>query len=341
MYSHNIIQAKKLQAFKDRHTNVKRTLDPDDVLVDINPDSGRVRPWREKKMANELLAMAYDNIDSRKAERLRDCARILQFRIYADGHKRLESMSSCRVRLCPLCSWRRQLKVYHNTVKIIDFLNEQRGFNYIFLTLTVRNCSADELSGCIDNLMSAWDRMMRRSDVCAAVRGYMRTMEITHNVDIHSDSYNTYHPHFHCILAVQPSYFNSRYYISQAKWTALWQQSLRVDYTPIVDVRRCYGTDSAAVSECAKYACKADEYIIPDDWDLTTETVRTLDAALDRRRFVAYGGAMREAHRILNLESEDDGSLINVGPEDGADDNGKYYVETYWWYSGYRQYGRV
>lgn len=341
MYINNIIEAKKKQAIKDRHQNINRTLDPDKVLLDVNPDSGKRRPWKEKKMANELLAMAYDNIDSRKAERLRDCARVLQFRVYEDGHKRLQSMSSCRVRLCPICTWRRSLKVYHNTLRIVDFLNEKRGYNYIFLTLTVRNCSADELSATIDKLMQAWTTLFKRTAVITAVKGWMRSLEITHNVDINSESYNTYHPHFHALLAVNPSYFTSRDYISQAKWSDMWQQSLCVDYTPIIDVRKCYGTDAQAVSECAKYACKSDEVVIADDWDLTMETVRTLDRALDNRRLVAYGGAMREAHKLLNLQSEEDGNLVNVGAEDSADDSGKYYIESYWWYSGYRQYGRI
>lgn len=341
MNINNIIEAKKKQEIKDRHQNINRTLDPDKALLDVNPDTNKRRPWREKKMANELLAMAYDNIDSRKAERLRDCARVLQFRVYEDGHKRLQSMSSCRVRLCPICTWRRSLKVYHNTVRIVDFLNEKRGYNYIFLTLTVRNCSADELSATIDKLMQAWTTLFKRTAVITAVKGWMRSLEITHNVDINSESYNTYHPHFHALLCVNPSYFTSRDYISQAKWSDMWQQSLCVDYTPVIDVRKCYGTDAQAVSECAKYACKADEVVIADDWDLTMETVRTLDRALDKRRLVAYGGAMREAHKLLNLENEEDGSLVNVGAEDSADDKGKYYIESYWWYSGYRQYGRI
>ena len=41
-----------------------------EVLNDIMAD-GRQRPWREHKMANELLSLAYDNINPDKAARLR------------------------------------------------------------------------------------------------------------------------------------------------------------------------------------------------------------------------------------------------------------------------------
>lgn len=331
----------KLREMREKYITQDRELEEDKILHDTSIVSGRERPWRKHKMSNELLANAYDEVNTSKAERLRDCARLLSFKVFADGHKKLKYMNSCRVRLCPLCTWRRSLKVYFNTLKIVDYLNEQRGFNYIFLTLTVKNCTADKLCETIDNLMQAWNTLLKRTVIKTAVKGWMRSMEITHNIDINSDSYDTFHPHFHCLLAVNPSYFTSRDYISQSKWTDIWQQSLRVDYTPVVDVRRCYGTDAHAVSECAKYSCKVDDVVVADDWDLTVKTVKILDEALDRRRLVAYGGAMREAHRLLNLEDEADGNLVDVGEDSSTEEGKDYIIESYCWYSGYRQYGRI
>lgn len=330
----------KLREMREKYITQDKQLEEDKILHDTSNVSGRERPWRRHKMANELLAKAYDEVNTSKAERLRDCSRLLSFKVFPSGNKVLKSMNSCRVRLCPICTWRRSLKVYYNTLKIVDFLNEHRQLNYIFLTLTVRNCTADKLCETIDDIMTAWDRLMRLSTVKTAVKGWMRSMEITHNIDRNSESYDTFHPHFHCLLAVNPSYFTSRDYISQATWTDIWQQSLRVDYVPVVDVRRCYGTDAHAVSECAKYSCKTDDFVIADDWDLTVKTVKILDEALDRRRLVAYGGAMREAHKLLNLDEEADGDLVNVG-EENADEGNDYIIETYCWYSGYRQYGRI
>ena len=46
------------------------------------------------------------------------------------------------------------------------------------------------------------------------------------------------HPHFHILIQVSPSYGkNKGYYISQSEFTDLWQNALKVDYKPIVDVR--------------------------------------------------------------------------------------------------------
>lgn len=308
----------------------------DHMLTDKSA-TGRQRPWRIKKMANELLAHAYDSIDSHKAARLRDCAKFLSFRLYSNGEKKLHSMSSCRVRLCPICTWRRSLLVYHNTRKIMDWINNNEPQTYIFLTLTVRNCDGDELGDTLDNMMAGFSRLTRVQPWIRAVNGWYRGLELTHNCNVDSKDYDTYHPHFHVLLCVNTSYFNSRDYLSQSRWTELWKTACRLDYTPIVDVRRIKGTDAVAVAEVAKYSVKDADYIIPDDWDLTCKTVGLLDKVLCKRRFVAYGGLMSNVKRRLKLVDEDEANLINVGDDDVNPDD-IYDIVNYWWYSGYKQY---
>lgn len=314
--------------------------DPEDKLTDRST-TGRERPWRAKKLANELLAAAYDQVDRRKAARLRDCAKVLSFRRYPDGTLKLQSMTSCRVRLCPMCSWRRSLKTYYTVQAIMrELAAEGKEYAYLMLTLTVRNCEGRDLSDNLDTLARAWNRFLRIGDVDKAIKGWYRGTEVTHNVDYNSPSYDTYHPHYHVLIAVNKSYFTSRDYLSQARWAAAWQQALQVDYTPVVDVRRVKGNLYRAVAEVAKYACKESDYIIPDDWDLTVDTVRLLDVALANRRFVAYGKAFKRVKRQLGLEDEDTGSLVDVGePEVGKEDI--YEIVHYFWYSGYRQYYEV
>ena len=305
-----------------------------EILTDKTA-KGKERPWREKKMANTLLSMAYEDINERKAERLRDCGNYLSFAVLADGNKKLKHMSSCRVRLCPLCAWRRSLKVHAHTVQILDAMDGEYAF--IFLTLTVRNCEADELSATIDAMMDGWNRMSRRAVFKKAVKGWYRGLEVTHNVDHKSKNYGTYHPHFHTLLCVNKSYFKSRDYLSKDTWMQLWMESMRLDYEPIIDVRRVSGTTSQAVAEAAKYTVKDGDYILPDDWELTVETVRILDAALDNRRLVAYGGIMKELHKKLNLDDEVDGDLINVGDNDSEAAETETTVD-FFWHTGYQQY---
>lgn len=315
----------------------KSQVDKAEILTDKSA-TGRERPWREKKMANQLLALAYDKVNEKKASRLRDCGTFLAFNLREDGSKKLRTMSSCHVRLCPLCAWRRSLKVHAHTVQILDVM--QGEYAYVFLTLTVRNCAGNQLASELDKLMAAWNRFVGYKAVKTAVKGWYRGLEVTHNVNPLSSSYDTFHPHFHCLLAVNKSYFTSRDYLKKSDWAQLWQRALHVDYEPVVDVRRVKGTTSAAVAEAAKYTVKDADYIRPDDWDLTVSTVKILDFALDGRRLVAYGGEMKEWHKKLNLDDEVDGDLINVG-----DDESKAALTDrevcYFWHTGYGQYIRV
>lgn len=310
------------------------------ILCDLD-NKQRERPWRAKKMLCEALADIYEKINPAKALRLRECGRVLSFRVYADGSKKLDSMTSCHVRLCPLCNWRRSLKMWSNIRQIIDFVQQEKNYRYILLTLTVRNCTAGGLNETVDNMMSAWNRFVGYTEIKRAVNGWYRCLEITHNVNRESKDFNTYHPHFHCLLCVNPSYFTSRDYISVEKMSYLWAKAARLDYVPVIDMRKVHpdssGSISGALAEVCKYTVKGSDYFIMDDALLTLDTVRTLDYVLANRRLVAYGGNLKAVRKLLQLGDEVDGNLVDVGDvceKEGED----YYIETYYWYSGYRQY---
>lgn len=308
-----------------------------DVLKDVSA-SGRERPWRDKKMNNILLSMAYETIDIKKTERLLKCSDFLRYSVNADGKKKLEIANFCRVRLCPICTWRRSLKTFSQTRKILSAIGDDNlEYKYIFLTLTQKNVFADELSDAVDGMLKAFNALSKYKIFATAAQGWYRGMEITHNLDINSASYDTYHPHIHCLIAVKKSYFKSRDYIKQAKWTELWKKALRVSYTPVVDVRKCYGSTIESISEVAKYTVKDTDYIIPHDWDLTIDTVRLLDKVLNKRRFVAYGGAFKDYHKKLNLDDADEGDLIHVDEDDEQITQKKKYI-NYIWTTGYNQY---
>src|SRR5699024_4502293 len=112
-------------------------------------------------------------------------------------------------------------------------------YKYIFLTLTVKNCYGEDLKDTLDLMTGSFNKLNQRKPFKNAVKGYFRSLEVTYNEDE-----NTYHPHFHLILAVNKSYFSdTKSYLSQEDWTNLWKESLKVDYTPIVDVRRIKASD--------------------------------------------------------------------------------------------------
>lgn len=283
-------------------------------------------------MGAELLAHVYDQVDVKKAERLRDCATQLIYSVQTNGRKRLTSANFCRVRLCPTCQWRRTLKTFSQMSRIMAAVEADKPRAYLMLTLTVRNCSPDQLNDQLNQMSTAFNKLIQYKRFKSAVQGWYRGTEITHNL-----TQNTYHPHFHLVLAVNPSYFHdSKKYIPQKEWVQLWKKAMRLDYDPNVDVRRVKGNDPKAVSEIAKYAVKDTDYLIPDDWDLTVETVALLDQVLNKRRFIGFGGIFKDWHKKLNLDDPDDGDLVHTDNEPPPSDLDPIVV--YQWSTGYKQY---
>lgn len=352
-----------------------------EILADKST-TGKERPWRKHKIENLKLVKLYYGLAEREAnskywlsrgDRLASCGSHLGFNIYEDeaGGKTMKvtHAESCRVRLCPLCSWRRTIKIFTHARKILEKMQEEGKYAYIMVTFTVPNVAAYELDETITRMMEAWNRFQTYSRFKKAVKGWYRGLEVAHNTErykfkwvrdrktgkkrkvyifddngnrIPNPSYDTYHPHFHCIFAVNKSYFTSRDYIKQEEWLDMWRRAYRDETITQVDVRRVKskkGKDPndivGAVAETAKYTVKTEDYIIPKNWELSLDSIKTLDKALANRRLVAFGGKMRELHKLLNLDDEIDGDLI----EDSEETNGKPSAEvTYFWHVGYQQY---
>lgn len=298
-------------------------------MSDIN-SRGKERPWATYKELNQYLAVAYDEINCKKAERLRNCAEWLEFKM-EDNRMRLHKANFCRVRLCPVCQWRRSLKTFAQMRKVIAAIHND--YSFLHLVLTVPNCSADKLSETLDKMFYAFNKMTKYAKFYRVVKGYYRGMEVTHNI-----KENTFHPHFHCILAVNKSYFTSRDYIKQSDWLALWRKAMKDNSISQVHIEKFKYNVERGIAECAKYTCKVSDYVIFDDWDLTVKTVRTLDSALNKRRFIGLGGIIKEMHKQLNLDDIEDGSLTHVEVDEDALADEDVQIIRYIWSTGYNQY---
>ena len=311
-----------------------------EILQDIK--NGKDNNWKERKESTLDLAASYKRIGSNKYYRILDCSTFLEFRLTTVNDLKLTNANFCKVRLCPMCSWRRSLKIFGQVSRVMDHVEENYNYKYIFLTLTVKNCYGEDLKDTLDLMIKAFNKMNQRKAFKQAIKGYFRSLEITYN-----KKDDTYHPHFHMILAVDNNYFtNSRIYLSQESWTNLWKSSLKVDYTPIVDVRRIRKDDNKgfgkAVAETAKYTVKAEDFLIRDEKgnikeNLTDEVVKTLDYVLHRKRLTAFGFKFKEIHKKLNLDDAEDGDLTNTDNEDLREDLTDIILR-YQWNIGIKNY---
>lgn len=330
------------------------------ILTD-KKENGKERPWAERKgqsvnvsrvlelgsvadyaayMHTEDFREAQEGLRfytefctpwlSRKSEKMRECGEVLEFAEDADGKKRLYRAWFCKDRLCPMCNWRRSVKLRGQMLKILTAMKDRdvKG-RPIFLTLTMQNVTAENINKSFSDFALAFRRMMDYKEVKAVCRGAVRSSEITYN-----KKRNDYNTHIHCLLWMKPDYFAGRNYISQAKWTQLWKRAAKLDYTPIVNVKAVKQGQPTeadktgyikAVLEITKYTAKPTA--IPGlngvTWKASNKVkmemgkrIAALERGLYRKRLIGFFGIFKELHKELNLDDTEDGDLI------GADEGG-------------------
>ncbi|WP_195983436.1 protein rep [Clostridium sp. D33t1_170424_F3] len=257
-----------------------------------------------------------------KARHLLECGTYLE--LDEEGH--VVKSNLCRERFCPMCQWRRSLRVYGQTQKILSFL-EPQGLAYLHLTLTIPNCSAADLKAQCkwlfwrsaalfsDRLYGKTDQLSRFCHFKRSFKGVLRSLEITYNPDR-----DDYHPHLHCLVAVRPSYFKSRDYVSQETLRLLWTgYSAGMFGDPPDGLWQVYvsrikeGERNNAVAEVAKYAVK------PFHMDLDIEGYKkvlpVLHEAMAGRRLIQLFGVFADAARQLRINLNDDQeAAVSQGP---------------------------
>jgi len=257
------------------------------------------------------------------ADRMRQCSPYLDFALHFEDNgvliPKLQSAHFCRVRLCPICQWRRSMMWQAKALKVIPkIVEDYPKARFIFLTLTVKNCELSELRDTLKWMHSSWTKLVKRKE-WALVQGWVRSVEVTRGSD------DMAHPHYHALLMVKPGYFSNGY-VSQKRWSELWQNCLGVGYTPVVDVRsvrpgkREKGDEggvlmSAAICETLKYSVKPAECLGDDsNRKLTNHQWLTgLTSQLYKTRAIATGGILKQYLKELEQEPDD---LIH------ADDDG-------------------
>ena len=282
-------------------------------LTDYSPQD---KPWDTHRAQTQTVEGVYrGTIYDGLAGRLRDCSGFLGFAWAADdaGELRLKLVRArfCRLRHCPTCQWRRSLMWQARFLKALPGIEAAHPkSHWLFLTLTVRNCEVSNLRQTLGSMNEAWGRLTKRREFSGNVQGWIRTTEVTRGQD------DSAHPHFHSLLMVRPSYFK-KHYVTQSRWAELWQECMRVNYRPIVDIRAVKARRGApnekplrrALAEVMKYSVKPSD--MEGEWLLElTRQVRGL-------RFVASGGVLKNMLRESD-ESEQD-LLLADGNGEGGD----------------------
>lgn len=236
---------------------------------------------------HELLSQVWDiPLSNKQRVYIKDCGTFLEFLGDQDlEYVKLGSGNFCKNRFCPHCSYNLARKNALELQVLMQYL-ESLGYSFIFLTLTAPNVTAEELEQELRDYSQSFDRLFKRKEVSSVVNGYTRKLEVTYNRKT-----DTYHPHYHVLLAVSEKYFSGKYYIPRARWLKLWQECKKDPSITQVDVRKYKDKDTF---EITKYIAKDSDYLYNE------HVFKTFYLSLKGKRLLSYSGVFKDAAKLYS-----------------------------------------
>lgn len=232
---------------------------------------------------------------------------------------KLYNANFCHNRFCPMCAKRKSIKDMIALSCMTQWVIEEKKRRFLFLTLTVPNVCADALDDKIREMNKAFHNFKKRNSFKNVVRGYVKKLELTYN-----EKSDTYHPHFHVLIAVESRYFiDKNKYLTRNKWLEEWQTVMDDTEITQVDIRAFRdkkGKEQKAILELTKYIAKDSDYMKSD------EAFIIFYNSLQRKRAFSFGGDFKEA-RKLYLDKE----LMEYLE---VDDTVWYWLLTFGWTQG-------
>ena len=330
-----------------------------EILSDRKPN-GKERPWKTYKRLGTFLYQLYGRareidetcISPSAYLALERCCSWLLFRRYVEGSVlKLHKAEFCRHRLCPTCNWRKSLKLFSQMKEVsARLLQDFPGARYLFLTLTVKNCSGAELAQTIDKMNFGFKLLVNAGKTNASAKavkanllGYAKAMEIKYDAEktITPEMYAQRKKYYierglkagsanrirHVPSAFSRAahgktvFFKGTGYVKQEQWAEIWQDCMKLDYTPQVDIRAIKPNKrateesaadaamTAAISETMKYPIKPDslkldavESMSQQEQDELAAAVICLSHAMKGRRLVTFGGEILKARKALKQD---------------------------------------
>jgi len=318
-----------------------------EVLQDLKKN-GKERPWKGKKMNSLTVLKSFQNLGfEKKAERMEKCGAWLKFaECRNDNYKKLIHANFCKDRMCPMCNWRRSLKLQWQIMQILHKAVERKRMRFVFVTLTVRNVPGSELEDAISKMLKAFKRFMEYKAIDDFCIGYVRNLEVTYNAQR-----DDYHHHIHILMAMKPSYFDGKNYMRVSRWVGLWQRAHKLDYTPVVWVYEVKSKSKSrpkeipvlkAAAEIGKYSVKDTDYIFKGNQKLQDAVIQVLSAALKGRRLIGFGKLFDELHKELKLQNVEDKDADLVGNSEKKCDcpicQSTLVEQLYKWHYGFKNY---
>jgi plasmid rolling circle replication initiator protein Rep len=282
--------------------------------------------YKNKKILNKKFVEfgGVTNVMTNKTiERVETCSDYMKFleTLNHDERKCVQAFR-CGKRGCPICDFARSRKDSGKISVVMQHLKNEYDYEFLFLTLTARNVSADNLNQEIKDYSDSYKRLIETKEVKQMMKGSVRKLEVTYNAED-----DTYHPHLHIIIAVNKSYFTDRTYIKQQRWLELWRRSKRDESITQVHIQKLKENAGKEVHEIAKYSAKHSDMLENED------VFYTLFTSLKGKRLLTYQGKFKEVAKMYDQDLLDD--LIE------KDETNYVWQVEYLWNSNSTQYDQI
>ena len=214
------------------------------------------------------------------------------------------SFFACKSKFCPVCNQIKSKKWAKETYKTITKIQETEEQKFLFLTLTIKNPTIEDLDLTIKEMNKKWKKLWERY-LSKQFNGFIKILEITF------PNGNEAHPHFHILVSTNKNYFykSNKGYLTTEKISELWGRVLKVDYLPIVDIRKIKPKKKngkivkeavpAVISEMLKYPMKDTDYN-----KLNQDSMVLLYNELYRKRLIATGGNLKMSINKIDNSNE-------------------------------------
>lgn len=282
-----------------------------DFIISPQVEDVKRRKIRSQEICAILSELAREQDKESKAYNIDNCGTWLNIRQYHDvaGTRKLHSANFCKSPLCPMCAWRKALKLTHQVGQAIEASEARYIYHLVLATDNTRELTKDGIKA----FKASATRFIRKY----ITRDYAIALEITYSRE------RGYHPHIHALIGADAFIKVSADYIRHMAilWASFVGSKKPQNTFYITGI-----TDRAKASrELTKYILKYEGIDINEDKD----ALKTIAVATSAMKKIQASGNMRRdiAQASRDYEQKREGATAEL-------EKTGYELEIYKWLNG-------
>lgn len=277
-----------------------------------------------------LVAGNYDDKSKRLADRIKSCRDWVDTRIEPGTLlPKVYRANCCEHRLCKYCASKKSRHDRHGlyaTLSEMYVRGDFEKYDFFKVTLTWPNCEFKNLRQSFRNAndnFRAMTSVLKSGHGTGFIVGTFRSIEFT----IGKSDPNKFHPHMHCLFAVEKSCddFANSVYCDRIRdyWASFYPEKIALNlqgkFTDDIEpfVFDLFNTENNGLGDFCKYILKlSDVYQLSSD--RLAEVLPHCTTGVRGLQACSYGGIFRDAHSTAVKNGFDYYDLESYGFQDGS-----------------------